>query len=374
MKLTCSKERLLESLNLVIKSVSSRTTLPILECVLVSADSRDGGGFQLLANDLEMGIETAFVTAEVDEPGNIALDAKVFMEIVRKMPSAAIYLETDSNSVTRIISGKSELKILGMPGDEFPFLPVVEKSHAYAIKASELKEMIRQTIFSVAVEETKPILTGELLQMKGGSLRMVSVDGFRISYRSAEIEQTGEDIGVVVPAKALNELSRILPSDGEEEVKFYFTDKHILFEMEAGTMVSRLLDGEFIKYDQVFNNDFTTIVNLDKRELLSSLERAILISRDTKKNPVRLTMGQDAVVITSTTEMGTSYDEIPADIDGSNMEIGFNPRFLIDALRVIEDERILIQFTTPLSPCIIKGVEGENYKYLILPLRLPSRN
>lgn len=367
MNITCGKEILIEGLNLVGRTVSGRSTLPILECVLLAADET---GLRLTANDLEMSIETTRLSAEITEPGSVALDARLFSEIIRKMPGEFVQIITDGNNLTECISGRARFNIMGLPGDEFPIMPELVRETGYTLPARQLKDMIRQTIFSVAVDETKPVLTGELIQYTDGGLVVVAVDGFRISYRRAELGGDISPMRVVVPAKSLNELSRVLPSDGEENVTFYFTDKRIVFELPRFTFVSRLLEGEFIRYDQIFNEDFTTIFTTERLPFLTALERACLISRDSKKSPVKLEINDDAVVITSNTEMGRSYDEIACDIDGHNMEIAFNPRYLIDALRAIEEPNVVVKLTTPLSPCIIKGVESDAFKYLVLPLRL----
>lgn len=369
MKIRCSKERLVEGLNLVGRTVSTRTPLPILECILITADN---DGVRLMANDLEMSIETAPFEADVEEAGSVALEAKLFIEIVRKMPGNEIQIEANENNETLCKSGRARFTIMGMPGDEFPVMEKVERSVGYNIPAKDLREMIRQTIFSVATEDAKPVLTGELIQHRENALNIVAVDGFRISYRKMDLpgEYAENPVSVVVPAKALHELSRILPQETEGEVAFYFTDKRIVFELDRFIFVSRLLEGEFIRYDQIFNEDFTTNVTVGRQEFLNGLERATLIARDNKKTPIKIEITENSIVITSNTEMGNAYDEVQAQVDGATLEIAFNPRYLIEALRAIEEENIIARFTTGLSPCIIRGEDSDAAKYLILPLRL----
>ena len=370
MKLTVNKDKLWGNLNIVSKAVSNRTSLPILECILIRAEDDK---CWLVGNDLEIGIETAPIHAEVTENGSIALEAKVLLDIVRKMPAEFISFESEENCITVIKSGKSEIKILGYPGDEFPFLPIVDENNEFSVRAVQFKEMIRQTIFSVAIDDKKPALTGELLEIKDGILHLVSVDGFRISYRrcnfTVEIENECSH-KLIIPSKSLSELLKILPTEGNELLKFHFTDRHILFQTDEYTFVSRLQDGEFVKYDQIFNEDFLTIMNVDRMTLLSSIERACLIARDIKKSPVKFSIEDDKVVITSSTEKGASYDEILADIDGENIKISYNPRFMVDALRVIEDNNVTLKFSGQHSPCIIKNDNNKSYKYLILPLKV----
>jgi len=368
MKFSVDRDKLLDCLNVVSHAVAGRTTQQILECVLVKADE----SLRVYGNDLELGIESADIESDIEEGGAVALEAKIFLDIVRKMPAGLIQIESDGKNVARIKGGRSEFKVLGQPGDEFPLPKELSGGELYEVGAADFKDMIRQTVFSVAVDESKPVLTGELLQIKDGYVHLVSVDGFRISYRrgkEAELDG-GVSKGVVVPAKSLNELGRVLPADGDARLGFYIEAGHILFKTERHTLISRLLDGEFIRYNQIFNEDFSTLININRQQLLMSLERASLLTRENKNNPVKLSIGQDTVVITSNTEMGTSYDETAAVIDGSPLDIAFNPRYLIDALRVIDDENIVMTFTGSLSPCIIKGADTDFYKYLILPLRL----
>jgi DNA polymerase-3 subunit beta len=346
--------------------------MTILDCVVLIADD---DGLVLVANDLEMSINTAPIPAEVDEAGSVALEAHLFIEIVRKMPGDYVHINVESNGMAECVSGRARFKIMGLPGDDFPAINEMEKNAGCTVSSVQLRDMIRQTIFSVALDETKPVLTGELIRCKDNSMVIVAVDGFRISYRHTLIEGDFNPMSAVVPAKALNELSRILPSGENDTVSFFITDKRVVFECDAFTFVSRILEGEFIRFDQIFSEDFTTIVTTERLQLLNALERSVLIARDSKKSPVKLAIGsnadeQETITITSSTEMGQSYDEIMCDIDGQNLEIAFNPRYLIDALRAIEDDRVYAKYTTALSPCILRGVESDDFKYLILPLRI----
>ncbi|NMA82250.1 MAG: DNA polymerase III subunit beta [Epulopiscium sp.] len=366
MKIICNKSSLLNGVNTVLKAVSSRTTLPILECILLEADENN---FKLISTDLELGIESQ-VDATVIKPGSIALESKIFSEIVRKLPDSTVEISVDENNMTTIICEKSQFKIAGQSGSEFPPLPEVEKNNQFSLSQTVLKDMIRQTIFSVAVEETRQILTGELIEIKNQSLHMVSVDGYRVSFRKTDLSIENELVEVVVPGKTLNEISKILSTEDEDKVSLYFTDKHVLFDLGTSIVVSRLLEGEFLKYEQIFSADYETKIVVDRRELLMSIERAALISRENKKNPVKVEIKQEQLVITSNTELGTAYEEIQIQMEGKDLVIAFNPRYVIDALRAIEDEKICIQFTSSLSPCIIQPIEGEDYKYLILPIRL----
>ena len=376
MKLLCEKNLLQDALSLVGRTVSNRTTLPILECILFTAE--EGAGITLWANDMEMCINTAPIPADIEEPGSVALNARLFTEIIRKMPGDYVEIETDEKLITKCKSGQAKLEISGLPAEEFPLVPEEERGEAnasYKIKAYILKDMIKQTIFSVSLDPSKVILTGELLEISDNTLRVVAVDMFRISYRSANLLEGSGDSSAVVPAKALNELSRAISGDNEEEINFYFTDKRVFFETKGFTMSARLLEGEFIRYSQIFNQDFTTMMVLDRVALLGSLERSVLVAMENRQISITLDIKDDLLVITSQSEKGQTYDEIPCETDGTDMQIFFNPKYLLDALRAIEDENIALKFNTSRSPCTIQSLTDEGpteYKYLIVPLRGPN--
>jgi DNA polymerase-3 subunit beta len=323
-----------------------------------------------MANDMEMAIETKGLEAEVLENGAVALDSRVFFDIVRRLPGDSVEVYADDKNLAVIKSGKSEYKILGMNPEEFPALPEIEKEQSYSLPAPELKDMIRQTIFSVSQDISKPVMCGALLEIDKNCAKMVTVDGFRISLRKLDFENSGKDAKVVIPGKTLNEIGKILPVDANCVTSLYITDKHVLFDLENCIVVSRLLEGEFIKYDNMFTKETETTVNVDRRDLLGCIERATLISKDSKKSPVKLKLADGRVEVTSNTEMGASYEEIDVEQDGTDLEIAFNPRYLTDVLKVLDYERIAMEFSTALSPCVIKVEGSEDYKYLVLPLRL----
>jgi len=367
MHITCSKDDLMTNINIVSKAVSVKSTLPILECILLSVDDN---GFRMTSNDLELAIQTSYIKSDVTKTGSIALESRMFSEIIKKLPDQEVIIYTDEANMTFIKSGKAEFRILGQNSNEFPSLPAVEKNDEYTLSSNEFRNMIKQTIFSISATESKPTLTGELIEIENGSLNVVAVDSFRVSFRVAHIATEKPNRSVIVPGKSLNELSKILPTIDDSELSLYFTEKHILFETDNCIVISRLLEGEFLKYKQIFTDDYTTIIYANKQEILASLERSSLISKDSNKIPIKLKIEDDTLIITSNSETGRSYEEMPIEMDGNMLEVAFNPKYLIDAIKVIDTEKISIQFTTPLSPCIIKGHKSDLYKYLILPLRL----
>ena len=376
MKLLCEKTLLQDALSLIGRAVPSRTTLPILECVLLTAE--EGVGITLCANDMEMSINTTPIPADIQVSGSVALNARLFTEIIRKMPGEYIDIETDDKLVTECKCGQAKLKIAGLPAEDFPTIPEEELEAAqarYKLKSTILRDMIKQTIFSVSIDPSKAVLTGELLEIIENVLRIVAVDMFRISYRSTALIEDSSNASAVVPAKALNELSRAISGDTDEEIEFYFTNKRVLFGTKNFTMSARLLEGEFIRYNQIFNQDFTTMVVIDRMMMLGSLERSVLVAMENRQISITLDIRDDSLIITSQSEKGQTYDEIPCETDGTDMQIFFNPRYLIEALRAIEDDNIVIKFNTSRSPCTIHSLTSETvteYKYLIVPLRGPS--
>lgn len=368
MKLTCSRDLLLNSIYVVSKAVSSRTTLPILECILLTADER---GLTLTANDLEIGIESSPIEADIEAEGKVAIEARILSDIIRRVNGVDVIIDTDNDFITVISSGNSEFKIMGRDGSDFPAIPKIERKEKQTILQKDLRDMIKETIFSVAQDDSKPVLTGELIQINdSGVMNIVSVDGYRISYKKCSLIESSGNEEAIVPAKTLNEVSKILSADDEDEADIYFTDKHALFEINGNIVVSRLIDGDYIKYEQSFTDEYKTRIDCDRNELINCLERASLLSRETRKTPVILEINENKTSITSNTDMGTAHEELEASFTGEKLKIAFNPRYLIEALKAISDENVSLRFTTHLSPCIIKGVGDSNYKYLILPLRM----
>nr|WP_304508829.1 DNA polymerase III subunit beta [Anaerotignum sp.] len=367
LKLLCKKDLLLQYINIVNKAVSNRTTLPILECILLTADER---GFILTGNDLELGIKTASIEANILEQGEIAIEARIFNDIIRRLNGEEVTISTNEKNAVTILCGSSEFTIMGQSGEDFPALPEVEQNQAYTLKQNDLRNMIRQTIFSIAQDNAKPVLTGELFEFNSDFFNIVSVDGYRISYRKNVLMNSYDQTNVIVPGKTLSELNKILSQEEEDLVSVYVTDKHILFDLGTAIMVSRLIDGDFIRYEQSFSEDYKTEILIDKSEMIQSLERASLVSRDNRKTPVRFKIKTKNLEITAKSDMGTAYEEISAEIEGEEISIAFNPRYFIEALRSIDEEKVKIHFTASLSPCTILPVEGDSFKYLILPLRM----
>ena len=263
MKLICSKSDLLNGVQIVSKAVPSKTTMSILECILVDASK---GIIKLTANDTELGIDT-IIDGQIIEKGIVALDAKIFLEIIRKLPDNDITIETDSNYKTVINCEKAQFTIIGKSGEDFSYLPVIEKNNPFILSQFTLKEAVRQTIFSISDNDTNKLMTGELFEINNDELRVVSLDGHRISIRKIKLKNSYAPQKVIIPGKTLNEISKILSGDAQKDISIYFTDKHALFEFDNTTVVSRLIEGEYFKIDQMLSNDYETKVKVNKKEL-----------------------------------------------------------------------------------------------------------
>lgn len=367
MKLICSKNELLKSVNIVLKAVPSKTTMPILECILIDASASE---IKFTANDMELGIETR-VKGIIEERGIIALDAKIFSDIIRKLPDNDVVIQTDANLNATITCEKARFTIPGKEGDDFAYLPVIEKNESIELSQFSLKEVIRQTIFSIAANENNKLMTGELFEIKNNILKVVSLDGHRIAIRKIELKDSYSDKKVVVPGKTLSEISKILSGEVEDLVNIFFTDNHIVFEFDDTVVVSRLIEGEYFRIDQMLSSDYETKVTINKREFLDCIDRATLFVKESDKKPIIINIQDEGMQLNINSQIGSMKEDIDIEKEGKDIMIGFNPRFLIDALRVIDDEKITIFLVNPKAPCFIKD-ENESYIYLILPVNFSA--
>lgn len=363
MKLICSKANLLKGVNIVSKAVPSKTTMSILECILIDASANE---IKFTANDMELGIET-IVEGEILEKGIVAIDAKVFSEIVRKLPDNDVTIDTDSNYQISITCEKANFHISGKSGEDFSYLPYIEKTDFISLSQFTLKEVIRQTIFSIADNDNNKLMTGELFEIHNNEFKVVSLDGHRISIRKIELKDSYPDRKVIVPGKSLQEVSKILSGETDEEVRIFFTGNHIVFEFDNTMVVSRLIEGEYFKINQMLSSDYETKFVINKKELLSCIDRATLLVKEGDKKPIIFRITDEDMEISINSQLGSMKEEIDIQKEGKDILIGFNPKFLIDALRVIDDENITIYMVNPKAPCYIRDDE-QKYIYLILPV------
>ena len=365
MKIICSKSSLLKSVSIALKAVPSKTTMPILECILMDATTNQ---IKFTTNDMELGIET-IVKGIIEEKGKVALDAKIFYEIIRRLPDNDITIKTDDKYAATITCEKAKFNIPGKSGEDFAYLPMIEKDEPLTISQYTLKEMIRQTIFSIAVNENNKLMTGELFEIKNNCLKVVSLDGHRIAIRKMPLKKDYSDRKVVVPGKTLSEVSKILSGEVDDQVSIYFTKNHILFEFDQTMVVSRLIEGEYFRIDQMLSSDYETKLKINKKEFLDCIDRATLLVREVDKKPIIINITDDDMELRIDSAMGSMNEEIDIEKEGKDIMIGFNPKFLIDALRVIDDETVTIYLVNPKAPCFIRDDE-ENYTYLILPVNI----
>ena len=363
MKIICSKSNLVKGVSIVSKAVPSKTTMPILECILIDATMDI---IKLTANDMELAIQTE-IDGDITEHGMIAIDAKIFSEIVRKLPDNEIIIETDDNLQMKITCEKAKFDIAGKSGEDFSYLPIIEKNETITISQFTLKEVIRQTIFSIADNESNKLMTGELFEIHDNVLRVISLDGHRISIRKIELKESYSERKLVVPGKTLTEVSKILSGEVDNDVCMYFTNNHIVFEFDRTVVVSRLIEGEYFKIDQMLSNDYDTKVRINKKELLNCIDRATLLVKEGDKKPIIIDIGDEMMELKIKSQLGSMNEEIVISKDGKDLLIGFNPKFLIDALRVIDDEEVDMYLMNAKAPCFIKD-ENESYIYLILPV------
>ena len=363
MKLICSKSNLLRGVNIVSKAVPTRTTMAILECILIDASANE---IKLMANDMELGIETK-IEGTIEERGVIALDAKIFSEIVRKLPDNDVIIETDASFKTVISCEKAKFNIVGKSGDDFSYIPYIEKNESIVISQFTLKEVIRQTIFSIADNDNNKLMAGELFEINENQPKVVSLDGHRISIRNIELKNTYEHKKVVVPGKTLQEISKIIPGNVDEDVIIYLTDNHIVFDFDNTTVVSRLIEGEYFKVDQMLSSDYETKVKVSKRELLDCIDRSTLLVKEGDKKPIIMNISDGSMEVKINSFIGSMNEEIDIEKEGKDILIGFNPKFFIDALRVIDEEEVSLYMVNPKAPCFIKDDEGK-FIYLILPV------
>lgn len=363
MKLICSKSNLQKGVNIVSKAVPSKTTMSILECILIDASTNE---IKLTANDMELGIETK-IEGDILQKGIIAVDAKVFSEIVRKLPDNDVTIESGSNYQISISCEKAHFNISGKSGEDFSYLPYIEKTDFISLSQFTLKEIISQTIFSIASNDNNKLMTGELFEIHNNEFKVVSLDGHRISIRKIELKEDYPDRKVIVPGKSLQEIIKILSGDTENEVRIFFTNNHIVFEFDDTVVVSRLIEGEYFKINQMLSTDYETKFVINKKEFLNCIDRATLLVKEGDKKPIIFRITNDNMEININSQLGSMKEDIDIQKEGKDIMIGFNPKFLIDALRVIDDENVTIYMINPKAPCYIRD-EEQRYIYLILPV------
>lgn len=365
MNIVCDKTLLSSAIDGVSKAVTLRSSIPALEGILMKAD-----GFQLTLTgyDLEMGITTT-IEANVREPGEIVLSAKLLGDMVRRLPSGDVTISTNDSGNATVKGGVAEFDILAMSASDYPDLPNPSADHTLTIKASTLQDMIDKTLYAVSQDDKKPAHTGELFSIEPDKLTVVALDGYRLAIVERPI-QADKSIRIIIPAKTLTEVNKLL-HDPDEDVRISANRRFVVFNFGNYTILSRLIEGEFLNYANVIPNGCKTKVVLETRDFIETIERASLIITERLKNPLRI-MFDNKVTVRCQTNLGKVVDEFQATIEGDSVEIGFNNRYLLDALRNSRCEKVIMEMSGPLSPVKILPAEGEDFTYLVLPVRFKN--
>ena len=366
MKFTVNKKDIAEAVSNIQRAVSTKTSIPALEGILLTAQDTT---LELCAYDMELGITTV-IPAQVSESGKSVLSAKIFSDIVRRSPAETLTIAVDEKNMATLESGYSRFTIIGIPAAEFPELPRLSDATQITLPANLLKSMIRQTLFAVAESDAKPIHQGSLFNLEQGMLDVVSVDGYRLAVRSEPVDYPDE-LSFVVPGKTLGEILKLL-KDTDDPVELAAGRRHILFTIDNYTVISSLLEGEFLNYKAAIPPESQTEVILKTREAIDSVERVSLLITDRLKSPVRCLFTDNEVKLNCTTSMGRASDQIDVEMTGQSVEIGFNNRYLLEALRNTECDEVKVQLGGPLSPMKVVPKEGNSFLFLVLPVRLKS--
>ena len=373
MKFICEKDKILKAINSVTKAVAVRTTMPILEGILIQTNDND---IKLTCYDLELGIEYIIKECNVQEQGATVVNAIMFSEIIRKLPDTEIKIEVNENHLLVIECEGSLYKLATMNPEEFPELPEINVENSIEIEQNTLKDMIRKTIFSISSEENRPIFTGCLFEVKSNKLNVVAVDGFRLAWKSKFLQKQTNDFSAVIPGRTLIEINKII-LDSFDLVQIGIAKNQALFEIENCKIVTRLLDGEFLNYSKVIPEKWETRVRVNRGIISDCFERISLISSSSiekeKKYPVKVSVEVGKITISCTNQTGDAKEELFVSTEGKDLEVGFNPKYFLDVFRNIDDEEVFIDLGTNISPCIVRSVEEEgDYKYMILPIRLKN--
>lgn len=367
MHFSCSVNDLVGALNIVTRAIAVRSTIQIMEGVLIVSCPE---GLRLTCTDLALGIET-HIQAEIVEEGSIVLPGKLLNEIVRKLPEGQIEIKINDRNVASIKCSGSRTTLAGLSAEEYPVLPDVGESKQITLSKSTLKDMIQRTAFAIATDETRPILTGCLVETEGSDLTIVALDGFRLAMRKETFDMELPSLSAVVPGKVLSEIAKIM-DDSDAPVTLLWGASHLLADMGETRVIARLLEGEFIRYRQILPTEFKTRIAVSKKDMEAAIDRASLMAREGKNNLVKLHMEENILLITSNAELGDVREEIPVHFEGRELNIAFNVRYISDTLRAIEDENIVLRFNSNVSPCVLCPTFGDKYLYLALPVRVFS--
>ncbi|MDR2609905.1 MAG: DNA polymerase III subunit beta [Clostridiales Family XIII bacterium] len=380
MKFKCEQKELIKALNIVSRGVSARTTLPILKGIKITADS-ERGKVVLTASDLEIYIETG-IRAVCDEPGEIVVSAKLFSDIIRKLNRGSVFFSINEEGTVKIENGTFSSTLQGIPTEDFPKIEMIQGDGSVSLEKETLKDLIKGTAFAASIEEARGIITGVLMDIKDGIITMAALDGFRMAIKKEPAEGVREEQRMIISGRIMNELGRILSDyekgtddeEGEssEEIKIAVGEKRVFISMDETNISVRLMEGEFIKYEDIIPKENAIRVEVDKKELLDCVDRASILVKEGKNSFIKFKIEGNELVITSRADEGTTRESVVISKEGEDIEIGFNGRFIGEPLKGIDDEKILMLFNKSVSPCLIRPLKGDSYEYLVLPVRLQT--
>lgn len=370
MKFICNTKQLSNACNNVIRAVGTKVTIPTVEGILIECGSDT---LSLTGYDFEFGINT-IMSVEVIEPGAIVINAKILCDIIRKLSNEEVTIETNGVSVS-IISGAQTYNITGIDADDYPELPSVNAGINIELNQNLLHSMIIQTIFAVAeTESSKPVYTGLKFEIENGEITLIGVDGYRLAIRKEKIDFDGSDITFIVPKKTIRELIKLLDVESEKPVSVSVGKRHIVFEIEDYSIISRLLDGEFLDYTSAVPKTISTTVLINTNDAINCIESTIPVIENNQKNPIRCLFDNDEMRVSTVSSLGRVVDRTHANTSGDRVEIGFNSKFVLDALGAADTDEVKIELCGPVSPVKIMSVNSDNFLFLVLPMRLKNEN
>lgn len=367
MKFTCDKVQLVTAVGNVSRVVAAKSSIPSLEGIQIKAY---GSALSLSGYDMETGITTQ-IDANIEAEGEIVLSARLFLDMIRKMTCDAVEVSVGEKFLTEVVGGRTHFTILGTPSDEFPELPEIAQGSGVALPQGALCSMIEQTLFAVSTTDTKPVHTGSLFEIGGGVLTVVSVDGYRLALRKEKVA-SGEELSFVVPGKALGEIAKLLDADSEQPAELMVSKRHIVFNIGSYSVVSRLLEGEFLEYRNSIPDGCKSVVSVSTRDFIDSVERVSLLISDRLRSPLRVLFEPGGIKLSCSTSLGKSYDEVECRLEGEGVEMGFNNKYLLDALKAVDSDEVRLEVNGALSPIKVLPPQGDEYLFLVLPVRLKN--
>lgn len=368
MKFSCLANDMVAGLSTVLRALSPRTTNPILEGVLLRTCEE---GVRLTCSDGMLSIVTV-VAAQVSEEGDLVLPGRFLLEVMRRMPEGQLTAETGDNFALNLRCMGTRMTLAGQSGEMYPSLPLVSAKNSFSLPQSLLRDMIDRTAFAIASEETRVVLTGELMEINRAELRLVALDGFRLSMRLSRLSGDAPDLSAIVPGRTMLEIAKVLSDDEESTAAVVLSHNQMMIDLNHTQLYSTLIEGDYIKYRQILPREWKTQVRLNRTQLALCVDRAALMAREGRNNLIRMSIEEGRMVLTAQSERGEVYEELPAELEGDPVEIAFNVHYIIDVMRALEDEEILLRLNSGVSPCVVCPVQGDAFYYLVLPVRITA--